>query len=314
MKPIISVVIPLYNKELHIKRAIDSVLAQNIQDFELIVVDDGSIDNGGKVVKSFENPKIQLIQQENMGVSAARNRGVKEAKTDLIAFLDADDEWTPDFLETILRLRAKYPQAGAYATAYSNEVIDRKKLKSYGLPKGQYEGLITSYFKSAAVCNEIFCSSTVAIPRKVFSEVGEFSLGVSWGEDTDMWGRIALKYPIAFNCDCKGIYHSDASNRACNRIKPVNQNVFVTFALKALNDGIVPLELEEDLLEYIEVKEIQTARRNLLAGRSDLARTNLGNIKKKHFIFSYYWTLIWAYTPSKVYSFLRTIKMKLEKK
>ncbi len=95
--PLISVVIPLYNKEPYIKRAIDSILAQKIQDYEIIVIDDGSTDKSAEVVKSFPDPRIRLIQQENAGVSAARNRGIEEAKAELIAFLDADDEWTPIF-------------------------------------------------------------------------------------------------------------------------------------------------------------------------------------------------------------------------
>ena len=314
MMPTVSVVIPLYNKELHIKRAIDSVLAQKVQDFEIIVVDDGSTDKGGQVVKMFKHPKIILIQQKNAGVSAARNRGIKEAKADLIAFLDADDEWLPGFLDTVLRLREKYPQAGAYATAYRNEFANEKELKFYGLPKGQSEGLLPLYFKSAVMANEIVCSSTIAIPKNIFAKVGEFPLGVVWGEDTDMWGRIALKYPVAFSSDCKGIYHSDASNRACNKIKPVRKHIFVISALKALHAGEVQFELKAGLLEYIALKEIQTARRNLQAGRPDLARSNLDKMNAKYLKMSFYWTLFWTYVPSKTYMFLRNLKLKLKKK
>lgn len=85
-----SVVIPLYNKESHIKRA--TILTQKIQDFEIVIVDDGSTDKSTEVVKSFTDPMIRLIQQENAGVSAARNRGIKEANADLIEFLDTDNE------------------------------------------------------------------------------------------------------------------------------------------------------------------------------------------------------------------------------
>ena len=314
MIPAVSVVIPLYNKEPHIKRAINSVLAQEVQDFELIIVDDGSTDKGVEVVKGFTSPKIRLIQQENGGVSVARNRGIKEAKADLIVFLDADDEWISGFLETIMRLRAKYPQAGAYATAYRNEFANEKELKYCGLPKGQSEGLLPSYFKAAVMSNEIVCSSTIAIPKDIFAEVGEFRIGVDWGEDTDMWGRIALKYPVAFSCDCKGIYHSDASKRACNRIKPIKKNVFVTSASQALNDGRVPLELKDDLLEYIAFKEIQAACRNLQACRPDLARSNLDKLDTKYLKIPFYWTLFWTYIPSEIYMFLRNLKLKLKKK
>jgi len=114
----ITVIIPLFNKEKYITRALSSVLKQTMQDFEIIVVDDGSTDRGAQKVRMMEDHRIKLMQQPNRGVSAARNVGVQEAKTDIVAFLDADDEWTSEFLETILHLRDVYPGAGLYATAY----------------------------------------------------------------------------------------------------------------------------------------------------------------------------------------------------
>jgi len=94
----------LYNMEKSIGRTLKSILMQTLQDFEVIVVDDGSTDDGAREVSKFDDPRICLIRQENQGVSAARSRGIREARSDLVAFLDADDEWLPTFLETILRL------------------------------------------------------------------------------------------------------------------------------------------------------------------------------------------------------------------
>ena len=89
----ISVVIPLYNKEKQIKRTIQSVLTQTFQDFEIVIVNDGSTDNSTIEVEKIKDSRIRLIHQENAGVSAARNKGIEEAKYELIALLDADDEW-----------------------------------------------------------------------------------------------------------------------------------------------------------------------------------------------------------------------------
>ena len=88
---------------------------------EILIIDDGSTDGGGEIVKSIVDPGLRLIRQENQGVSTARNRGIAEAEEELIAFLDADDAWKPRFLEVILNLRRRYPEAGVYATA--NEII-----------------------------------------------------------------------------------------------------------------------------------------------------------------------------------------------
>ena len=94
----ISVIIPLYNKEDYISRAIDSVLRQTFKDFELIIVNDGSTDQGPGIARNFHDRRIRVIDQQNSGEGAARNRGVAEARAELVAFLDADDEWESSFL------------------------------------------------------------------------------------------------------------------------------------------------------------------------------------------------------------------------
>lgn len=189
--PGVSIVIPLYNKGPHIARALNSALTQTLQDFEVIVVDDGSTDNGANIVMDFNDPRIRLVQQENMGVSAARNRGVYESTSDFIAFLDADDEWMSSHLETILRLRNMYPEAGMYATAYKINMPNRKTLRPCYkfISNAPWEGIIPNYFKSAALGDPPVCSSSVAIPKKIFIEVGGFSQAYCWGEDGDLWGK-----------------------------------------------------------------------------------------------------------------------------
>jgi len=98
----VDIVIPLYNKAACVGRAIRSILNQTMTDWSLIVVDDGSTDNGPDVVRTFNDPRIRLIQQQNAGPGAARNRGIAEATSEYIAFLDADDEWLPFHLENSL--------------------------------------------------------------------------------------------------------------------------------------------------------------------------------------------------------------------
>ena len=114
----ISVVIPLYNKEHQIAETLRSVLEQTFQDFEVVIVDDGSTDKSSEEALKIRDPRIRFVRQENAGVSAARNRGIEEARFDLIAFLDADDRWKPEYLQTQYDLFQKYPQCGVFACNY----------------------------------------------------------------------------------------------------------------------------------------------------------------------------------------------------
>ena len=104
----VSVIIPLYNKSKYIARALDSVFVQTYRDFEVIVVDDGSTDDGPEIVKGYSDPRIRLIYQVNAGPGAARNRGAEESMGPWLAFLDADDELLPDFLKLLQRASHQY--------------------------------------------------------------------------------------------------------------------------------------------------------------------------------------------------------------
>jgi len=312
---LVSVVIPLYNKEPHIKKAIDSVLAQKVQDFEIIIVDDGSTDKSARVVKSLTDPRIRLIQQENAGVSAARNRGIEEAKADLIAFLDADDEWTPGFLETVLRLREKYPQAGAYATAYSILKYGNIKPAKYNaVPSAPWEGLLPRYFMSLATGEHPVCSSAVCIPKDIFLKVGMFQIGAWWGEDDDLWGRIALKYSIAFSREIGAVYHKEATNRACNLSSQIEEHPFVKTAKNAINKGEVQKEIQDDLTECISRYQIMTAVRDIKSGNRQLAKKNLRSCKSRLFkTEKLFWYFV-AFVPYAVSVYIINTGIKIKNK
>ncbi len=297
--PVASVIIPLYNKAPHIARTIRSVLCQTEQNFEIIIVDGQSTDEGPTIVRLFEDERIVLLEQRGKGVSSARNEGVSHSESDFIAFLDADDEWGPNHLQILLRLREKYPNAGAYTTAYS--IISPKSKPRmavyYGIPGRPWEGLIPSYFKSAAWGSSPIWTSAVGIPKQIVEEMGGFATGVCWGEDIALWGRIALKYPIAFSWDGMGIYHIDATNRLSERYDPVIEHIFITYARNAFRAGEVPLVLRDDLMEYLASMQIYTAWHNLTAKRPDLARNNLKGCNVRSLWRSKCWALFWAHIP-----------------
>lgn len=196
----ISIIIPLYNKEASIATALRGVLAQTYQDFEVVVVDDGSTDDGAAVVERYADPRIRLIRQANAGVSAARNRGIAEAQGEHVAFLDADDEWMPQFLEEIRTLQDTYPECRAQATNYifcSNGVKSPTILRK--IPFKGERGVLTNYFEVASCSHPPMWTSAVCIERKLLQEIGGFPVGIKSGEDLLTWARIAVRTQWAYS-------------------------------------------------------------------------------------------------------------------
>jgi len=271
---LVTVAVPLYNKARHIRRALESAKAQTYTELEVIVVNDGSTDGSEELVRQYTDPRIRLINQDNAGVSAARNRGIAEAKGELVAFLDADDEWLPEHLATICRLASKYPECGAYASAY--RVVRASGERSVpafeGIPEHPWEGVLGSYFHTALRCDPIW-TSAVAVPRRVFETCGLFPVGVECGEDVDMWCRIALRYPVAFSTHPGALYHQAADNRTGLESSSSSSPVIVETLDDALKRGGLPDGITaEDLLEYRNKWLIGFATNCLLAGKKSLAR------------------------------------------
>lgn len=268
-----SIIIPLYNKELHIARAVNSVLRQSIQDFELVIVDDGSTDDSANVVNSLYDFRITLIQQANAGVSVARNVGINASNYEYIAFLDADDEWLPNHLSTLSNLFEKYPDAGLYATNYQIYLESGKKCfpTLRNIPESPWSGYLPSYFLTAALGDPPVCASAVSIPRKVFDEVGQFVQGKRMGEDLDMWGRIALIKSVVYTRDSTAIYHQEASNRACKSFYS-NDDVPFVETCASLNNETVKEDSFKDVILYLNRLKLENARENVLNGNYARAR------------------------------------------
>jgi glycosyltransferase involved in cell wall biosynthesis len=207
----ISVVIPLYNKEKQIASTLQTVFQQTYQDFEIVVVDDGSTDNSVAEVENFTGSRIRIIHQSNAGVSAARNKGIEEAKSELIAFLDADDEWKPEYLETQYALYKKYPECSVYACNYEfkdaagkvSPTIIRK------LPFTTEDGILTNYFEVACCSHPPICTISVMVQKKAIQAVGGFPVGIKSGEDLLTWARLAVKNSIAYTQKTMSIYNLD---------------------------------------------------------------------------------------------------------
>jgi len=215
-----SVIIPLYNKAPYVEKAIQSVLAQTCQEFELIVVDDGSKDNSLEITRRHEGTKARIIEQKNSGVSTARNNGAKVAKYDYIAFLDADDWWDIRFLEEMKTLILTYSEAAMYGSSYYSVKNGKNRIAPIALPPNFESGYI-DYIKTYAekLCMPI-TSITAVVKKDVFNEMHGFKPTLKLGEDFDLWLRIALKYKVAFLNKPLAYYNQDVElqNRAVGNL------------------------------------------------------------------------------------------------
>lgn len=222
IKPFFSIVIPLYNKEKNILDTINTVLGQSFQNFEIVVVNDGSKDNGPEIVSNISDSRIRIIHQENAGVSSARNVGIKESTGEYIALLDADDLWLENHLQNIHELIKKYPNFGLYACAYKIRIegAQDRSINVYGLPDDSDFVTIPNYFESVAYGDNLVCSSAVCIPRKIFVENDIwFPVGEKYGEDQYVWARVAVQFEIAYCKIASAIYDRSAENNTAAAIQ-----------------------------------------------------------------------------------------------
>jgi glycosyltransferase involved in cell wall biosynthesis len=194
-----SVIIPLYNKVAYIESALLSVLDQRQQDLEVIVIDDGSTDDGARRVEAIDDSRLRLIRQSNLGVSAARNRGIREATGEYVAFLDADDYWDPGYLCAIADMIQQFPGCGMYATHFYwfHQNGFRQVDKLWRIP-GAHPRRIDRFFEFWGHTN-LFCTCSVVIPARVLRDYGiNFPEGEQLGEDQDVWFRIGERWPVAY--------------------------------------------------------------------------------------------------------------------
>ncbi len=216
-----SVVIPLFNKAPHIQRTLESVLTQTYRYFEIVIVDDGSTDHGPALVAEIADWRIRMIQQPNGGVSSARNRGVELAKHDNIAFLDADDEWEPRYLEVMASMIDRYAEARfpAPITRSLNLVASAEVLSFPGLPAPSSDAILENYFVSAMRYTPLWTSATV-VRRDTFLSLAGFVVDTANGEDLDLWCRAALKYHIAYRNEPLANYRRDSQNMLSREATP----------------------------------------------------------------------------------------------
>ncbi|MCZ7399982.1 MAG: glycosyltransferase family 2 protein [Candidatus Methanoperedens sp.] len=254
MTPKVSVIIPLYNKGNCVERTLRSILKQTYQDFEIIVVDDGSTDNGPEIVKKFIDPRINLIQQDNRGPGAARNIGLTHTKGEYVVFLDADDEWLPEFLQRGLDFLTNNKGVATISSGYYdtgidnyelNKIWDRKNVKN-----GIYELSKNTQSEIAIWLIAYMIPCTTFAKKNIIKKYGGFfdKNRCLYGEDAHLWLKILLNEKIGISREKLVIIHRDDSSLSSNL-----QGVHPIPPLLIYNDSIdvfCPIE-KKNLLKNI---------------------------------------------------------------
>lgn len=274
-----SVIMPLYNKQETVKESIQSVLLQTVKDFELIIVDDGSTDQSAERVQSLAEPRIRLWKKNNKGVSAARNYGVEKAQGDYICFLDADDLWLPNHLETLKKLIAAVPDAGLYATSFRQE-DDRGIVYSPDLGTEQILE-IEDIFQVELNQKTVLHTNSICMPKSIFIKAGGFIEGECIGEDTSLWFRVAAYHKIAIFNEVTTVYrlkYSDAvrTSGTMNR----SWSFLQFYEEKIKNSDLINIEKKNTIARFVNRYRHSLVRHDLLEGKKDDAKEDMKKIEK----------------------------------
>lgn len=219
----IDIIIPVYNKEISIKKTLKSVINQEVKFDNIIIVNDGSTDNTENVIKSLKNNyaniKINIINQENQGVSEARNTGIKFSNADYITFLDGDDELELNYLSEIKRLINKYKKNVVFSAKHINLYSSSKNKKYQNLNKKNFKDKIIKYpLLTSSFIKNIYCASGITIARSLLLK-NLFPKNIKIGEDIYVWEKIFSSQSLAISNSYLIKINKYAENRAQNIIK-----------------------------------------------------------------------------------------------
>lgn len=234
-----SIIIPLYNKVDYIERALNSVINQTYKHFDIIVVNDGSKDGSLELVYAKFKESVILINQENLGVSAARNNGVAKATGDYICFLDADDEWKPFFLAEIYSLIQSFPRHFIFSVRH--EMVTEEGFciqPKSSLPKnftGSVDNMIDAYRASSCILS----ASSVCVEKQFFNQLGGFPVSKHHGEDVYLWLLYGMHTELAYSDKIGCCYYKNASSNSYDSIAKDVLPYHFSYYLSALKQPVV---------------------------------------------------------------------------
>ena len=212
--PFLTVIIPLYNKENYIENAIKSVLNQTFTDFNLLIINDCSTDASATIASKYKSDKVRIFNHEkNAGLSASRNTGIKNANSNYITFLDADDLWQPTFLESIFQLIQSFPEARIFGTNYEEvweSVIKKPRNGSEILPIN-FSGYL-NFFK-INIKQGIYNHGSVCFHKEVFEKIGYYNENIGFSEDLDFNIRANYNFKLAYHNSVQMSYFMQTDNQ-----------------------------------------------------------------------------------------------------
>lgn len=196
-EPRVSVIMPAFNGQLYIDEAIRSVLSQTYKNWELVLVNDGSTDGTESVIKKYlSEPRIVYIKQENKGMAAARNAGIRAAGGQLIAFLDQDDFWLEDKLQLQVKYLAAHP--GVFMLHGACNILKAGKISTPLKYHPLFSGALKGFVYNKLIVEDFVCVPTIIVRKEVFSEIGLFDESMIGVDDWDLCIRISKKYEIGY--------------------------------------------------------------------------------------------------------------------
>jgi len=263
MTPFVTVVITTYNQESFIEATVQSVLAQTYEHREVVVVDDGSSDSTPARLAAFGD-RIVHIRQKNQGVAGSRNTGVRQARGDLVAFLDGDDLWEPEKLAVQVEMHHRFPHAGLIvvdACSFNDQDVIHPSTLRYAaddfIESFQDVMICAPSYRALLPHNFIMTTSQVMVPAAVLAQVGFSDPSLKIGSDYDLYMRIARRYEVAF------------VKRVLTRWRYSPTSVSGPAALRQFRCG---------------VEEIQVLRRQLAGASQEIRETVLALLGKKSWI------------------------------
>ncbi|WP_298145631.1 glycosyltransferase family 2 protein [Flavobacterium sp.] len=236
--PFFSVIMPLYNKEAFVLEAVNSVLQQTFADFELLVVDDASTDKSLEMLSEINDNRLKIIRNpQNLNLPKTRNVGIAAANGTVLAFLDSDDKWEPNFLAEIFQMSETFPDQAVYATSYFKWFPQSFRTPNAALNQEARTQISTNFFEKA-IGESPYCSSSLAIRKNVLQTLGGYNEAVTFGEDIDLCIRLHANHPLVFNPQPLAWYRQNETGQMT--MSSISTKVHTPFSKYEKDFGNVP--------------------------------------------------------------------------